>query len=87
MFVSLLVGGTVTAVSLPETWPPGEPIEDCARWVSLGIWSGIGIASLGTLSGILIVREAQRPRVQLSFGVDPQQHGGALPRAGLVGTF
>lgn len=61
---------------------------DCARWASLGIWGGIGIAAAGSIAGLLIVKaDARAARVRLSFTVDRSQHGSSMPRATMVCTF
>ena len=72
-------------MSLAIECPPND--LECARWASLGIWSGIGIASLGAAAGLLVVRAHSRPaRVQVSFTVD-RPPGQPLPRATLVYVF
>jgi hypothetical protein len=85
--LSLAIGSSVTAVSVAH--PCSSDNLECARWTSLGIWSGIGIASLGTVAGLLLVKAAspQPPRVTVSVTVDRTQHGPSTPRAALVCVF
>jgi hypothetical protein len=74
---SVVAGGGVTAASLAITCPHDD--FDCARWTSLGIWSGIGFAALGTIAGLIMVRAGSRPpQAQISL---------SLPKAMLVYTF
>ena len=84
--LSVMAGGTVTGVSLVVQCQPNE--LECARWTSLGIWGGIGIASAGALAGLLVVTAASRPsRVQVSFTVDRSQHGSSMPHATFAYAF
>jgi hypothetical protein len=63
--VSVLIGGTVTGISLAKQCPSGVDTE-CGRWTSLGIWTGIGIASLGSVAGLLVVEVgSSTPRVSV----------------------
>ena len=85
--LSLATGAAVTAASLSIDC--GHDDLECARWASLGIWGGIGIASAGSVAGLLVVRadHAREARVRLSFTVDRSQHGSSMPRATIVCTF
>jgi hypothetical protein len=82
--LSLTAGAILTGASLDITC---SHEEKCARWVSLGIWGGIGIASIGSVIGISMVkRDADAARARLSVAVDRSSLGVA-PRVVLVGTF
>jgi hypothetical protein len=84
--LSLVAGATLTGVSMAIECPRND--LECARWTSLGIWGGIGIASAGTLTGVLIIRRASPPaRVRVSFTVDRSQPGSSTPHASLVYAF
>ena len=89
VIVSLVAGGVLTGVSMAIDCPRDD--LECARWASLGIWSGIGVASAGAVVGLLGVSAASRPprtpRVQVSVTVDRSQPGQSAPRATLVYVF
>jgi hypothetical protein len=85
--LSLVTGAAVTAGALSIDCAHDD--LECARWASLGIWGGIGIASAGSVAGLLVVKadNAREARMRLSFTVDRSQHGSSMPRATLVCTF
>lgn len=84
--LSLALGASVTGVSMAIECPRND--SDCARWTSLGIWGGIGIASLGSVAGLVVVRAASRPsRVRVSFTVDRSRPGSPMPRATFAYSF
>lgn len=84
---SVSIGAAVSLGSLVVNCPRDD--LDCARWTSLGIWGGIGIASVGVLAGVLVVRASSRPssRVQVSFTLDRAQAGASMPRATFAYSF
>jgi hypothetical protein len=71
-------GATVTTLSMTVRCDPAD--IPCARRASLGIWTGIGVAALGSLAGILVVEAGARRRARAAVALTP---GGAS----LVGTF
>lgn len=83
---SVAAGAILTGVSLSLSCASGD--LDCARWTSLGIWGGLGIASAGTAAGVLVIKaDARAARARLSFAVDWSQPGVAMPRAAFEVTF
>jgi hypothetical protein len=56
--LSLAAGAVLTAVSSTIKCDPGDLM--CTRWASLGIWGGIGIASTGSVVGLLFVETDSR---------------------------
>lgn len=56
--LSVATGAVITGASLGIECAPND--LECARWASLGIWSGIGIASLGAAAGLLVVQAHSR---------------------------
>jgi len=83
---SVALGGVITTVGSMVDCSRGD--LECARWASLGIWSGIGVASIGSVVGLLMVRAASRSnRVQLSFTLPASRGGTSLPQATLVYSF
>jgi hypothetical protein len=67
--LSTAVGIAVTTAALSVGCPHDEQTSsDCSRYTSAGIWGGFGIASIGSVIGILIVekdvKEARRRLAQ-----------------------
>jgi hypothetical protein len=83
--VSTAAGGVLTTVGALIDCSRGD--FECARWASLGIWSGIGIASVGTIVGLLMVTAARSAPVRVSFSVNPSRTTPPLPHATLVYAF
>ena len=84
--LSMAAGLGLSTAWLAVGCPEGD--TECARWVSLGIWGGLGIASGGAVAGLIIVEsDVRAARLRLSVGVDRRSSGGATPRATLVWTF
>jgi hypothetical protein len=86
VILSVALGASVTSMSMAIECPRND--LGCARWTSLGIWGGIGIASAGTVVGLLVIRAASPPaRVRVSFTVGRSQPGSPMPHATLVYSF
>lgn len=64
-----------------------EHDSKCARWASLGIWTGVGLASVGAVAGLLIVEaDVRAARRRMEFRVALPE-GGRAPRVTLSLTF
>ena len=61
----LLVGGAMTTYGL--TFDCGQGSRSCEREASIAIWSGFGIAAVGSAIGLSIVK-AQRASAKVVFG-------------------
>jgi hypothetical protein len=84
--VSVVLGASITGLSLVASCTPDQ--RDCARLSSYALWSGVGLASIGSVVGLLMVRAATPPpRVHVSVGVDPTHGAPSSPHASFVYTF
>lgn len=84
--VSAACGAAITSVSLTVDCSRDDPT--CARWASVGIWSGIGVASIGAVVGLLVVRSATRPPpVRISVSFDALRPASSTPHATVVYVF
>ena len=84
--VSVVLGAAISGLSLVTSC--SEEQRDCARLSSYALWSGVGLASIGSVVGLLMVRAATRPpRVNVSVGVDPTRGAPPSPHATFVYAF